>query len=179
MGGITMKKKIIITAFALVFAAFAAAILMLLAVYGPNFGIYLIKPTSQACGAKALSFMKFGYYTNASDWKDAKKHVQEQLQKAESFEDTYPILREALAVAGGKHSKLRLPSEIENFKEESKLPLVSVDREQNGIVTVVLPEYSQNAGKKEEYARIVISWLQKHTDAKGVIVDLLAPYTPF
>lgn len=49
---------------------------------------------------------------------------------------------------------------------------MSIDRTQNGIVTVVLPEYSQGAGKKEEYVQIVISWLREHMDAKGVIIDL-------
>ena len=167
-----MKKKLIITAGCLVIAAFAAAFVMLLLTYGPNFGIYLIKPTPQAYGEKALSFMEYGYYADSDDWKKAKSRAQEGLQNAESFEDTYPILREAVSVAGGKHSALRLPSELEAFKEESKLPLVRIDSEPDGIVTVVLPEYSQNAGKKEEYAQIVISWLREHTDAKGVILDL-------
>ena len=53
-----MKKKLIITAGCLVIAAFAAAFVMLLLTYGPNFGIYLIKPTPQAYGEKALSFME-------------------------------------------------------------------------------------------------------------------------
>lgn len=167
-----VKKKIIITAIALAASAFIAAIVMLLLTYGPNYGIYLIKPTPEAYGQRALSLMEFGYYANGSQWKEARSSAQAQLKKAGSIEDTYPILREAIAVAGGKHSKLRLPSEIEAFREESKLPLVSTDHMQNGIVTVVLPEYSQAAGKKEEYARIVISWLREHTDAKGVILDL-------
>ena len=167
-----MKKKIVITAVCLTITAFVAAVVMLLLRYGSNFGIYLIKPTPQAYGERALSFMEYGYYTDSDDWKKARSRAQEQLQNAESFEDTYPILRKAVSVAGGKHSALRLPSELETFKEESKLPLVSVDCMQNGIVTVVLPAYSQDAGKKEEYAQIVISWLREHTDAKGVIVDL-------
>ncbi|MBQ1411914.1 MAG: S41 family peptidase [Clostridia bacterium] len=167
-----MKKKIVITAVCLTITAFVAAVVMLLLRYGSNFGIYLIKPTPQAYGERALSFMEYGYYTDSDDWKKARSRAQEQLQNAESFEDTYPILRKAVSVAGGKHSALRLPSELETFKEESKLPLVSVDSMQNGIVTVVLPAYSQDAGKKEEYAQIVISWLREHTDAKGVIVDL-------
>ena len=167
-----MKKKIIITAICLMIAAFAVAFVMLLLRYGPNFGIYLIKPTPQTYGEKALSFMEYGYYADSDNWKKARSHAQEQLQNAESFEDTYPILREAVAVAGGKHSALRLPSELETFREESGLPLVRIDREPDGIVTMALPEYSQDAGKKEEYAQIVISWLQKHRDAKGVILDL-------
>ena len=167
-----MKKKIIITAICLMMAAFVVVVVMVLLRYGPNFGIYLIKPTPQTYGEKALSFMEYGYYADSDNWKKARSHAQEQLQNAESFEDTYPILREAVAVAGGKHSALRLPSELETFREESGLPLVRIDREPDGIVTMALPEYSQDAGKKEEYAQIVISWLQKHRDAKGVILDL-------
>lgn len=167
-----MKKKIIITAICLMMAAFVVVVVMVLLRYGPNFGIYLIKPTPQTYGEKALSFMEYGYYADSDNWKKARSHALEQLQNAESFEDTYPILREAVAVAGGKHSALRLPSELETFREESGLPLVRIDREPDGIGTMALPEYSQDAGKKEEYAQIVISWLQKHRDAKGVILDL-------
>lgn len=167
-----MKKKILIGALALMTAAIAAALAMLLINYGPNFGIYLIKPTPEAYGKQALSFMEYGYYTGSDDWKMARSAAEEKLKKAQSIEETYPALREALAVAGGKHSRLCLPSEIESFNEESKLPLVSTDREQQGIVTVVLPEYSQGAGKKEEYAQTVISWLRDHSDARGVIIDL-------
>ena len=167
-----MKKKIIITAICLMMAAFVVVVVMVLLRYGPNFGIYLIKPTPQTYGEKALSFMEYGYYADSDNWKKARSHALEQLQNAESFEDTYPILREAVAVAGGKHSALRLPSELETFREESGLPLVRIDREPDGIGTMALPEYSQNADKKEEYAQIVISWLREHTDAKGVILDL-------
>ena len=167
-----MKKKIIITATALVITVLIAALVMLLLTYGPNFGIYLVKPTPEAYGQRALSFMEYGYYSDDSGWKETRSIAQDKLKNAKSFEDTYPVIREAIAVAGGKHSKLRLPSEIESFREESKLPVVSTDSEHNGILTVVLPEYSQGAGKKEEYAEIVISWLREHTDAKGVIIDL-------
>ena len=167
-----MKKKIIITVITFVITVLIAALVMLLLTYGPNFGIYLVKPTPEAYGQRALSFMEYGYYSDDSGWKEARSIAQDKLKNAKSFEDTYPVIREAIAVAGGKHSKLRLPSEIETFREESKLPVVSTDSEHNGILTVVLPEYSQGAEKKEEYAAIVISWLRKHTDAKGIILDL-------
>ena len=32
----------------------------------PNFGIYLIKPTPEAYGQRALSFMEYGYYSDDS-----------------------------------------------------------------------------------------------------------------
>ena len=52
------------------------------------------------------------------------------------------------------------------------LPIVRTDSIHNGILTITLPEYSQEAGEKEEYAQIVISWLREHTDAKGIVIDL-------
>ena len=167
-----MKKKIpiLLAAFlVLVIAVFFAFFLL----YGPNFGIYLHKPGPQDYGERALAFMDNGYYSSTEDWKEKKAAAQEALHAAHSYEDTWPILREALSTAGGKHSRLITPAEMEESPEDRiTLPLVSTDSLENGIVTVVIPEFTQSSSEAQEYAQIVISWLREHSNAAGVIVDL-------
>ena len=167
-----MKKKPLI--FSAVLLALALAVLFaFLLLYGPNFGIYLRKPSAQSYGERALAFMENGYYSAAEEWREAKAAAQDALRTAQSYEDTWPILREALSAAGGKHSRLVTPAEEEEARADPiTLPLVSIDSTEHGIVTLVIPEFTQGAEKAQEYAQIVLSWLHEHQDAKGVILDL-------
>ena len=167
-----MKKRILILPAALLVLIIAVSFAFL-QLYGPNFGIYLHKPGPQEYGERALAFMDNGYYSLTEDWREEKSAALEALQTAQSYEDTWPILREALSVAGGKHSRLITPAETEEAREDRiTLPLVSIDNEENGIVTLVIPEFTQGAEQAQEYAQIVISWLRKYQNAAGVIVDL-------
>ena len=167
-----MKKKPLI--FSAVLLALALAVLFaFLLLYGPNFGIYLRKPSAQSYGERALAFMENGYYSAAEEWREAKAAAQDALRTAQSYEDTWPILREALSAAGGKHSRLVTPAEVEEARADPiTLPLVSIDSTEHGIVTLVIPEFTQGAEQAQEYAQIVLSWLHEHQDAKGVILDL-------
>ena len=157
VGNHYMKKKIpiLLAAFlVLVIAVFFAFFLL----YGPNFGIYLHKPGPQDYGERALAFMDNGYYSSTEDWKEKKAAAQEALHAAQSYEDTWPILREALSTAGGKHSRLITPAEMEESPEESvTLPLVSTDSLENGIVTVVIPEFTQSLSEASQTDSRVIS----------------------
>ena len=147
-----------------------ALLLAFLLLYGPNFGVYLRKPSPQAYGERALAFMENGYYSSAEEWREAKATAQDALRSAQSYEDTWPILREALSAAGGKHSRLVTPAEEEEAREDPiTLPLVSTDSMEHGIVTLVIPEFTQGA---EQAPQIVLSWLREHQDAAGVILDL-------
>ena len=167
-----MKKRILILLAALL-VLIIAVFFAFLQLYGPNFGFYLHKPGPQEYGERALAFMENGYYSLTEDWREEKSAALEALQTAQSYEDTWPILREALSVAGGKHSRLTTPAETEEAREDRiTLPLVSIDNEENGIVTLVIPEFTQGAEQAQEYAQIVISWLRKYQNAAGVIVDL-------
>ena len=167
-----MKKRILILPAALLVLIIAVSFAFL-QLYGPNFGIYLHKPGPQEYGERALAFMDNGYYSLSEDWREEKSAALEALQTVQSYEDTWPILREALSVAGGKHSRLITPAETEEAREDRiTLPLVSIDNEENGIVTLVIPEFTQGAEQAQEYAQIVISWLRKYQNAAGVIVDL-------
>ena len=167
-----MKKKLFAILALLVTLVLVAGFAFLL-FYGPSFGIYLYKPSPQAYGERALSFMENGYYASTDAWVEEKAKAREALLAAQSFQDTWPILEEALAVAGGKHSRLIPSVEAEADREGAiTLPLVSTDQMENGIVTVVIPEFTQGKVQAQEYAQIVISWLREHQDAAGVIVDL-------
>ena len=167
-----MKKKTLILS-AILLAFVLAVLFFFLLLYGPNFGIYLRKPSPQAYGERALAFMENGYYSSAEEWWEAKASAQDALRAAQSYEDTWPILREALSAAGGKHSRLITPAEKEEAREDPiSLPQVSTDSMEHGIVTLVIPEFTQGAEQAQEYAQIVLSWLREHQDAAGVILDL-------
>ena len=156
-----MKKKTLILS-AILLAFVLAVLFFFLLLYGPNFGIYLRKPSPQAYGERALAFMENGYYSSAEEWWEAKASAQDALRAAQSYEDTWPILREALSAAGGKHSRLITPAEKEEAREDPiSLPLVSTDSMEHGIVTLVIPEFTQGAEQAQEYAQ-----------AAGVILDL-------
>ena len=66
-----MKKKFLILLAALL-AVVLALLLAFLLLYGPNFGIYLRKPSPQAYGERALAFMENGYYSFTEEWREAK-----------------------------------------------------------------------------------------------------------
>ena len=169
-----MKKKFLILLAALL-AVVLAVLFAFLLLYGPNFGVYLRKPSPQAYGERALAFMENGYYSSAEEWREAKATAQDALRSAQSYEDTWPILREALSAAGGKHSRLVTPAEEEEAREDPiTLPLVSTDSMEHGIVTLVIPEFTQGAEQAQEYTQIVLSWLREHQDVAGVILDLRA-----
>ena len=167
-----MKKKTLILS-AILLAFVLAVLFFFLLIYGPNFGIYLRKPSPQNYGERALAFMDNGYYSSAEAWREAKAAAGDALRSAQSYEDTWPILREALSSAGGKHSRLITPAEKEEAREDPiSLPLVSTDSMEHGIVTLVIPEFTQGDKQAQEYAQIVLSWLREHQDAAGVILDL-------
>ncbi|MGX8699030.1 MAG: S41 family peptidase [bacterium] len=158
---------------AAVLLAVLVSMIALLALYGPRFGIYLIKPRPQAYGEMALDFMENGYYTDTERWQEAKKTARDAISGARSYEETWPHLREALKVAGGKHSRLLTPAEAEEEQEEAfELPRVSTDRMERGILTLALPSFTRGAAEAQEYAQIVLSWLSGHRDCAGVILDL-------
>jgi C-terminal processing protease CtpA/Prc len=119
--------------------------------------------------------METGYYSSAEEWREAKAAAQDALRAAQRYEDTWPILCQALSAAGGKHSRLITPAEEEEAREDPiNLPLVSTDSMEHGIVTLVIPEFTQGAEQAQEYTQIVLSWLREHQDAAGVILDLRA-----
>ena len=77
-----MKKKFLILLAALL-AVVLAVLFAFLLLYGPNFGVYLRKPSPQAYGERALAFMENGYYSSAEEWREAKATAQDALRSAQ------------------------------------------------------------------------------------------------
>lgn len=91
--------------------------------------------------------------------------------RPESIEEAQEIVREALAVAGGKHSSLLLAKEVQD--EESAewiMPAVSVTSD--SIAIIRLPRFGGNADDAEIYARTVLDSVPDFVT--GAIVDLRA-----
>lgn len=146
-----------------------AALLLCVDRYGPSFGVYLRKPAARAYGERAIMLMNNGYYSSTDEWRATRAKALEALQDVQTYEETYPILSEAIAVAGGKHSRVVLPQELTEMQSDVQMPFVS---ETEGIVTIALPEFLGDEEQAREYARTGIDWLRAHSDAKGVILDL-------
>lgn len=163
------KKKSRLVALSVCLLALLAAALFGLDRYGPSFGIYIRKPTARSYGERAIALMNNGFYSSTDEWHEARAKALESLQDVQTYEETYPILSEAIAAAGGKHSRVVLPQEMAEMRSDVQMPSVS---ESDGIVTIALPEFLGNKEQAKEYAQTGIGFLRAHQDAKGVIVDL-------
>lgn len=97
-------------------------LLVLLAIWqlGPRYGLYLVPPSPAAYADDALQKMDQGYYAQGPAWEAARAKAVRDTRDASSYADTLPALREAVAVAGGKHSTL--------FPEGESLSSVDKDR---------------------------------------------------
>ncbi len=160
-----MKKKICI----ILIVAFLAAALLAIDYFGPSYGFYLRKPTVRAYGERAVMLMNNGYYAGSEEWRAASAKALEEIKGVKTYEEAYPILSEAVIVAGGKHSRIVPPQKLTEMHSDVQMPSVS---EMDGIVTIALPGFLGNTEQAKEYARIVIDFLRLHQDARGVIVDL-------
>ena len=96
----------------LIIAAILAAVAALVLRYGPSFGIYLIPPTPEKYVRQALSFADRGIYAGGGEWSGARSEVIRKAADCRSYEETYPVIQEALKVAGGKHSAIRSPATL-------------------------------------------------------------------
>lgn len=165
-----MKKKVIIGIVLFLVLIIAAAAFYVLWQYGPAFGIYIHKPTAEEYVQQAVSYMNNGIYANTEEWQTVREDVLEKAKKIESYEQAHELIETALVTAGGKHSALWDREKTKQVESDFRLPEVSID--ENNIAYIKLPQFSGNTKQGEEYATTVISFLQKHSDAKGVIIDL-------
>lgn len=92
-------------------ALIIAAALTVFAKYGPDFGLYLVPPSAEHYGKDALATIgKNGIYSGSDEWKSTYEECLKMIENAESYEDTYPAIKKALSVCGGKHSILMTKS---------------------------------------------------------------------
>lgn len=154
-------------------ALIIAAALTVVAKYGPDFGLYLVPPSAERYGKDALATIgKNGIYSGSDEWKSTYEECLKMIENAESYEDTYPAIKKALSVCGGKHSMLMTKSESQSTSDsyDEVLPTVSL----NGDIAVIkLPDFLGTAEAGRKYAKVVEDFIHENRDKiKGVVLDL-------
>lgn len=154
-------------------ALIIAAALTVVAKYGPDFGLYLVPPSAERYGKDALATIgKNGIYSGSDEWKSTYEECLKMIENAESYEDTYPAIKKALSVCGGKHSMLMTKSESQSTSDsyDEVLPTVSL----NGDIAVIkLPDFLGTAEAGRKYAKVAEDFIHENRDkVKGVVLDL-------
>ncbi len=154
-------------------ALIIAAALTVVAKYGPDFGLYLVPPSAERYGKDALATIgKNGIYSGSDEWKSTYEECLKTIENAESYEDTYPAIKKALSVGGGKHSMLMTKSESQDTTEsyDEVLPTVSLDGD---IAIIKLPDFLGTAEAGRKYAKVAEDFIHENRDKiKGVVLDL-------
>lgn len=154
-------------------ALIIAAALTVVAKYGPDFGLYLVPPSAERYGKDALATIgKNGIYSGSDEWKSTYEECLKMIENAESYEDTYPAVKKALSVGGGKHSMLMTKSESQDTTEsyDEVLPTVSLDGD---IAIIKLPDFLGTAEAGRKYAKVAEDFIHENRDKiKGVVLDL-------
>lgn len=166
-----MKKaiKIILILAIVIIIGLGAAFVF---IYGPNFGIYIKKPSAQEYVQQAVNFMDGqGIYSDTDEWKTVRAETLEKAESASSYEDTYDLINTALKTVGGKHSKLIKPDENMGGSDTAKQP--ECNMRDDGILVIRLPEFTGDSDAGMSYANTVYGEIRKCADSiKGVIIDL-------
>lgn len=154
-------------------ALIIAAALAVVAKYGPDFGLYLVPPSAERYGKDALATIgKNGIYSGIDEWKSTYEECLKMIENAKSYEDTYPAIKKALSVCGGKHSMLMTKSESQSTSDsyDEVLPTVSL----NGDIAVIkLPDFLGTAEAGRKYAKVAEDFIHENRDKiKGVVLDL-------
>lgn len=154
-------------------ALIIAATLTVVAKYGPDFGLYLVPPSAERYGKDALATIgKNGIYSGSDEWKSTYEECLKMIENAESYEDTYPAIKKALSVCGGKHSMLMTKSESQSTSDsyDEVLPTVSLDGD---IAIIKLPDFLGTAEAGRKYAKVAEDFIHENRDKiKGVVLDL-------
>lgn len=154
-------------------ALIIAAALTVFAKYVPDFGLYLVPPSAEHYGKDALATIgKNGIYSGSDEWKSTYEECLKMIENAESYEDTYPAIKKALSVCGGKHSMLMTKSESQSTSDsyDEVLPTVSL----NGDIAVIkLPDFLGTAEAGRKYAKVAEDFIHENRDKiNGVVLDL-------
>lgn len=121
---------------------------------------------------KAVKLMnKHGLFAEGPAWEVARSAAL--AAHPSTMEEAYDVCREALKVAGGKHSFLSTVERQQASAAEDKETAPSVSLLEDGIVLITLPHFSgQNQEDNQRYARAVLDALPETEDIKGVVIDL-------
>ncbi|MHA2787615.1 S41 family peptidase [Corynebacterium sp. S7] len=114
-----------------------------------------------------------GYYANSAEYSQARDRAVEAARTANTLDEIYTPLKEALKAAGGKHSNLITPTEVEEYNKEN--PAQSPEVLHNGtIATATVPAFDGFSGQQQAYADTLAAGLNDAVDSGicGVVVDL-------
>ncbi|WP_323986722.1 S41 family peptidase [Microbacterium plantarum] len=142
-------------------------------VYGPRFGVYLVPPSVQKYAEIAVERLDRGYHTDSAEWPPVRAALLEAAAHASTYAELYPALGEAVAVAGGPHSRFIPSGEERSAEATASVPAPTVSSE-GGITTVVLPEMlSTDADDQDAYAITVADGIDRAAAGTcGWLVDL-------
>lgn len=108
-----------------------------------------------------------GLFAEGDQWDAAREKALSQ--KPATIEDAQEVVREALKVAGGKHSFILPSSKVEKLaKIEWQMP--SVEILNDNIVQIKLPDFSGNQYEGRKYEQTVIDGVPGNV--VGAIIDL-------
>ncbi|MBR5638639.1 MAG: S41 family peptidase [Muribaculaceae bacterium] len=117
----------------------------------------------------------YGLFATGAEWEKAKSEAL--ASNPETFDESQIIVRKALQVAGGKHSRLVVNSqsettEVVNSKSgtTASVPMPTVTLRNDGILVVKLPAFNLTGQKAIEYAQTVLDAIP--ADLHGVVIDL-------
>jgi len=117
---------------------------------------------------KAVRIMdKHGIFAEGAEWTSAQKAAL--AAKPGSLEEAQDVIREALKVAGGKHSFLKTGESVA-ADAAAEWPAPSVSILEDGIAFVVLPPFSGGHSEGINYALTALEGVPD--DVRGVIIDL-------
>lgn len=117
---------------------------------------------------KAISLMdRNGLFAEGDEWEAARKEALSQ--KPATIEEAQDVVRQALKVAGGKHSFV-LPATNVQALAEMEWQMPTVDILDGNIALIKIPDFSGNQEDGQRYARTVIEGVPE--DICGAIIDL-------
>lgn len=141
-------------------------------IYGPNFGIYLKKPSPQEYVQQAVKFMDDqGIYSGTDEWKTVRDETLKKAADIDSYEESYALLENALKTVGGKHSKIITPDKKDDNSTLPQMP--ECEMRSDGILMIRLPEFTGDSKAGAEYSKTVNDVIRENAnEIKGVIIDL-------
>lgn len=123
---------------------------------------------NRSCVRKAVRIMdKQGIFAEGPEWESAREKALAATPG--SIEDAQETVREALKVAGGKHSFL-MTEEAVAKDAAAEWPAPTVSLEEDGIAVLALPPFGGNREEGVKYALAALEGIPE--DVPGVVIDL-------
>jgi len=129
-----------------------------------------------ACGTsneryvkKAVRTMdKEGLFAVGDEWQAARQ--QALAASPATLDEAHSLVEQALRVAGGKHSFLKVAADVVTDDTATSWPMPSIEFLNGTVAIITLPPFGGNADEGRRYARTVLDALPDQLD--GVVIDL-------